>query len=184
MAVSRNCRQAETPHGPPSPGEPQNYLNWPFCHRGMYRVGTAAKTWKRDLPEGPPPFFHEGSNHCGSTELRKPRLARRFARVGKTSGLEHAMFYLFSVECGGFGAGRHSCAPPSCCICIVCGCFAKSRNHIIYSVSEPSGVQNLVFFKGLSPNAACGNVWREALYPLGHTSCCVQRLTAECHAWI
>ena len=39
----------------PPPRGFQQLSNLLFCHRGTYRVGTAVRTWKKKLPEGPPP---------------------------------------------------------------------------------------------------------------------------------
>ena len=63
---------------------------------------------------------------------RKPRPARRFEMFGKTNGLEDLLFYKVSVNYDGFGAG----------------------------VSVPSGIQILMFLKGLLASTAWGSVCR------------------------
>jgi hypothetical protein len=98
----------------------------------------------------------------GSTEPCKPRLGRRFARIGKKGGPGHLVFYEVSVNYDGFGAGRCSRKPR---VNPKRGhsfdelwCAVGGGNLVFYGVSVSSDGQNLVFLKGLLANTAWSEV--------------------------
>ena len=134
--------EAPARHQDPSktPG-PQQDTNTPARHQDRSETSTQQEGTETQARHQDPSMTLKSQQGTS-----KPRLVRRFERIGKTSGLGHLVFYEVSVNYDGFGGGGRSRKPARFFEVCNFSCFAKARNTVIYSVSAPSDGQNLVFF--------------------------------------